>query len=791
MKKIFLSLILLFGIFSTQLVHAQCVPANCLSTLPAYGGICDTVLAAGRVGNAYSDFESFHTTTSCFDAALISPANAGTGVKITVIDNFTFTGLPTGLTAATNQPSYTSPANGCISVSGTPTQAGIFAVTANFLADVNAWPFSTVCSGFNVAQNNQTANYALDLIVLPKPNFTIPANTFCSNSAAVALTLATGSTAGGVFSGPGVSGANFNPATAGVGTHIIKYRVSAQQGAAVAPAVDSFTISVTVSNAVLASSNATNITCAVNGAATVTASSGTTPYSYIWSNGATSAGINNIAAGNYTVTVTDASGCSVSNTVTVSSTAVSLTTSAPVTANSACGGATGSASISATNGTAPYTYNWSNGGNIQTISNIPSGSYSVTITDASSCTGIVSNIVVNNPNSPTASISAANNVLCNAASTGSATVAATGGTAPYTYNWSNGGNTATVNNIAAGTYTVTVTDNASCLGVAAVTISQPSAVSITGTTTNILCFGQNTGAAAVTVSGGTTSYSYNWSNGGNTAAINNAVAGTYTLTVTDGNNCVINFTSTISQPAAAITLVPASTNILCAGAGNGTAGVTATGGTGLYTYNWSNSNTNPFLSFLQAGTYNVLVTDANGCSATVPTFTITEPSVLTVSATATDVTVFGASDGSVNLAISGGTGSYNYSWSNGATTQNINGVPAGTYSVTISDANGCQFIENATIDQPSTVTLSGFDDLSSLALYPNPGENILYIESTVLSGVSVNLQMFSIDGKLVKSQKYNQAFGLIEVSTVELPSGIYFITLQTELGNANLKWVKK
>jgi len=795
MKKVFLSLSLCIGgIFAAQKAEAQCTPTNCLASLPAYGGICDTVLVTGRVGNVYSDFESFHTTTSCFDAGLINPGNAGTGIRITVIDNFTFSGLPTGLTAATNQSSYTAPANGCIAVSGTPTQAGIFAVTANFLADVQAWPFGGgACSGFMVNQPNNASSYALDLIVLPKPNFTVPATTFCFNSASVAITLATGSTTGGIFSGPGVTGTSFNPAAAGVGTHTIKYRVSAQQGAAIGPAVDSFSVNVTVTNAVLASSIPTNITCAVSGAATVNTLSGTMPYTYLWSNAATSISINNIAAGNYTVTVTDAAGCSVSSSVTITSTAVSLTTSVPTTTNSACGASTGSASVTATNGTAPYTYNWSNAGNTQTITNIPSGNYSVTITDASSCIGVVSNIVVNNPNSPAAVISSSNNVLCNAATTGSATVTASGGTVTsgYSYNWSNGANTASINNAAAGTYTVTVTDNASCLGIAAVTISQPSAISVTGTSTNILCFGQSTGAAAVTVSGGTASYSYNWSNAGNTASINNVAAGTYTVTITDGNSCVRTFVSTISQPVAGINLAPTSTNILCNGAGNGTAGVTATGGTGLYTYNWSNSSNNANLSFLQAGTYSVTVTDANGCSTTVPAFTITEPSALSVAATANDATVFGGTDGSVSLTVSGGTGAYNYSWSNGALTQSINNVPAGTYSVTISDANGCQFIENATVDQPSSVTLAGFDDLSALALYPNPGENILYIESTELNGFDVNIQMYAVDGKLVKSLSFTKAYGVIEVSTIELASGLYYITLQTEKGNGSMKWVKK
>ncbi len=791
MRKTILSILTgIAALFTAQTSFAQaCTPVSCISTLPAYGGICDTILLNGRVGNAYSDFESFHITTACFDAVVISPANAGTNIRIVRVDNFTYTGLPTGLTAAANQGTFSAPSNGCIRVSGTPTVAGVFAVTANFLADINAFPFG--CGSFPIAQNDNAASYALDLIVLPKPDFTIPKTSFCANEPAVILSLVANSTTGGTFSGPGVSGTSFNPATAGVGTHILKYRVTAQQGAAIAPATDSFSITVTVNPNVSTTLNTTNQTCAAGGTVTNNVTGGTAPFTYVWNNGATAASLSNLGAGTYQVTVTDAAGCSVSNSASISSSVVILNTNTPTTTNSICGGATGTASVTATNGTAPYTYAWSNGGNTQTINNIAAGSYNVTITDANSCQGVVSGIVVNNPNSPSASISNSTNINCNGASTGTASVSATGGTVTtgYSYNWSNNANTSSISGLTAGVYTVTVTDNAQCTDIVAVVVSQPTAVTVSGSSTNILCFGQSTGSVSVSVSGGTPNYTYNWNNGNTSNAQNNIAAGTYTISVTDANNCVNTLQLSVTQPAAGISFNPVTTNILCFGAGNGNVALNATGGSGILTYNWSNGSTDPGLGLLQAGTYSCTVTDANGCVATSNSFVISEPTALNITSTVTDASTFGGTDGSVILTVSGGTGNYSYNWSNGANTQNLNNLPAGEYTVTITDGNNCTFIQTETVDQPSSIFISG--NLGDVALYPNPGENILYIESNLFTGIDVNVQMCSVDGKMVKSETISRSFGLIELNTVELPSGVYFITLKTEKGNSSLKWIKK
>ena len=250
MRHFFIAALLFILCNGWNKANAQCTPTNCLTTLPAYGGICDTLLAVGVVNQTYFDFESFHITTSCFDAGIISPANAGTAVKIVKIKSFTFGGLPAGITCAPNQTQYNSPANGCIAVSGTPTQIGVFNDTVKFLADVTGYPLGGGnCTGFAFSQNNNAANYVIRQIIKPNPGFSGLAASYCQTAGPVTLTV-TG-TPGGIFSGPGVSGNTFNPSVAGPGTHIIKYKVSGQQGLAVAPASDSSQVTVVITPATI------------------------------------------------------------------------------------------------------------------------------------------------------------------------------------------------------------------------------------------------------------------------------------------------------------------------------------------------------------------------------------------------------------------------------------------------------------------------------------------------------------------------------------------------------------
>lgn len=228
-----------------SLANAQCTPVDCSADLPAYGGVCDTMMLDGVVGQAYADFESFVLTPNCFDAGLIDPGSAGTQIKITNIDNFSYSGFPAGVTGQTNQSSYSPGGStntlGCIGVTGTPTEIGVFNLTMAFLADV------VTCGFIQIPQNDNPADYVLWMTVKPVPTFTGLATNYCITDGAVNMTV-TGTT-GGTFTGPGVTGNQFNPATAGVGTHEIKYLVSAQQGSAIAPAADSMIVMVEVFSA--------------------------------------------------------------------------------------------------------------------------------------------------------------------------------------------------------------------------------------------------------------------------------------------------------------------------------------------------------------------------------------------------------------------------------------------------------------------------------------------------------------------------------------------------------------
>lgn len=234
--------------------------------------------------------------------------------------------------------------------------------------------------------------------------------------------------------------------------------------------------------------------------------------------------------------------------------ALSATTA---TTDASCGSADGTATVTPANGIAPYTYVWSDGQTTATATNLTAGSYSVTITDGSGCEEEVTDIVVNNPNAPasTASVSSDYNgadISCNGATDGEAMAAATGGTTPYTYEWSDGQTTATATGLAAGTYNVTVIDAASCSSIASVTVTEPTELTTTDAVTDVTTQGGSDGAVDLTVSGGTSPYTYEWSNGETTEDLTGLTAGTYTCTVTDVNGCTVEVSVTVMDGVASL-----------------------------------------------------------------------------------------------------------------------------------------------------------------------------------------------------------------------------------------------
>ncbi len=489
----------------------------------------------------------------------------------------------------------------------------------------------------------------------------------------------------------------------------------------------------------------TNVICfgSATGMIDITANGGLAPYTYTWSGTDVNASAEDqlgLAAGNYSVILTDANGCSTTPMpINITEPSSPVTVSFDSKSNVLCFGATtGSINISASGGTGPYSFAWTGAGasvNGEDQSGLAAGNYSVIVTDANGCSTTPLPINITEPSSPvTVSLDSKSNVLCFGATTGSINISASGGTGPYSFAWTGAGvsvNGEDQSGLVAGNYSVIVTDANGCSTASfPVTISQPSS-SVTvslNSKTDVLCFGTSTGAINVTPSGGTGPYSFAWTGAGvsvNSEDQSGLVAGNYSVIVTDANGCsTASLPVTITQPSSGVSVsLNSKTNVLCFGATTGSINISASGGTGPYTFAWTGAGVSvnsEDQSGLTVGNYSVVVTDANGCSTASLPVTITQPSSsVTVSLNSkTDVLCFGTSTGAINITPSGGTGPYSFAWTGAGVSINSEdqtGLIAGNYSVLVTDANGCSTASlPVTITQPSssvTVSLNSKTDV--------------------------------------------------------------------------------
>jgi len=557
----------------------------------------------------------------------------------------------------------------------------------------------------------------------------------CIAIATVTLTAPTALTATAtsspVLCNGGTTGSATVTATGGVGPYTYNWAPSGGTGsAATGLGAAAYTVTVTDANgctatasttvtqptAITSTGTQTNVLCngGLTGSASVVASGGTGPYTYNWApSGGTGSTATGLGAGTYTVTITDANGCTSTRSFTITQPTV-LTSTTSFT-QSTCGSSNGSAAVVVSGGVGPYTYLWSpSGGTGATATGLAAGTYTVVYTDANGCTGTAS-VTVPNAGSPTATITATTNVSCFGGNNGSATVAASGGTGPYTYAWTpTGGTSATGTPLIAGAYTVTVTDANGCSTTATTTITQPPTLAATATSSPVLCFGGTTGSATVTATGGVGPYAYNWApSGGTGSTATGLAAGGYTVTVTDANGCTTTASSTVTQPTA-LAATATSSPVLCFGGNTGSASVTASGGTAGYTYNWVPSGgTGVSATGLTAGVYTVTVTDANGCTTTAST-TVTQPIALTATTSFTQSTC-NAANGAAFVVCGGGSPIYTYLWSpSGGTTASANGLVAGVYTCLITDANGCTLTASVTVPNANSplVTIIATDSVS-------------------------------------------------------------------------------
>ncbi len=462
------------------------------------------------------------------------------------------------------------------------------------------------------------------------------------------------------------------------------------------------------------------------GSATVSPSGGTAPYTVNWSNGATGNTINGLLPGSYSVTVSDFLGCNqVQAFVLVPQASVNLNASA--TPSSACGTPTGSATVTASGGVAPYTYLWNNGNTSASISNLAPGNYSVVVTDAQGC-GATAMVTVAGTTAMDLNITGVSSG-CAANGTASAMITPGTGTAPYTFIWSNGATTSVINNLTAGTYSVTATDANGCTAVDQVTVSGSSNLTVSATGSAVSCFNGANGSATATAVGAGGTITYQWSNGGTNQTINSLSAGTYFVTVTDQSSGCTAFTSAfVSQPTQ-LSVTVTSTNGQCNTLGTATA--VATGGTPGYTYTWSNGSTGSTISNLNTGAFAVTATDTKGCMVMGMTSVTNGSSVLNVSISITNpITTSGGSNGAIAVVVSGGTAPYTYQWNIAGNQASITGLPAGTYTVTVTSADGCNGTATVTLNDPPCNNVTDVGSICCNQFLCGPGNDPAPINST-------------------------------------------------------------
>jgi len=545
---------------------------------------------------------------------------------------------------------------------------------------------------------------------------------------------------------------------------------------------------------VTAVATATPVSCfgGANGSASVQGSGGAGIYTYLWSNGNTSAVANNLTAGSYTPTVTDSEGCSATATAVVAQ-PPTLQLSATATAETALNLEDGTATASATGGIPGYTYAWSNGGNTALISGLSPGSYTVTATDANGCTA-VQIVNVNSFNCALQTEMIASPVKCFGTAGGVANALVTGGSGDVMYLWSNGATTDTAEDLPGGIIYVTATDGLGCSVVDSVEITSP-AGPLLASVTNInpvYCPLDQNGSATPVTSGGwglPYSFQFSWGLGG----FNNLPVGDYSYTVTDMEGCsvVANFEIASSDSVAPVVVCPEN-YVLC--------------GADLLEYSFpvvsddcAGGDTEATLlsgqpsgsAFLDGVTTQLFsATDASGNTATC-SFTVTVFPVSDVIINSITNDMNSAGTGSIDIEPVGDSGPYIFEWKKDgvffADSEDLSGLSMGTYTLIVTDANGCT-VQLSPIEIDN---LTGTGDLSSagssIKLWPNPAHHTFRVEMTNL--VPVAMEILHAQGQLVRvleSSEWNS-----DISVSGLPAGFYLLKIVSRNGNCHvIKWVK-
>jgi ELWxxDGT repeat protein len=491
---------------------------------------------------------------------------------------------------------------------------------------------------------------------------------------------------------------------------------------------------------------------------------GLSPYIYTWSNGENTKIITNIKAGNYIVTLTDSLGNNFVAQIILGqpSAIISDITTSPETGYDK----NGQAEIRAMGGTSPYTYLWNTNDMTNIISGLTSGNYTVTITDKNNCIQVRSVDVKRESKFPlTGEIKINKDIICFGESTGELEVFAQGGISPYTYDWSDGSTEKIIKNIKAGNYFVSIKDSLENIFTTQIILSQPSEISVEFMTSPEVAYKKN-GKTETKVIGGTPPYTYLWNTGDSSPNLQFLYAGTYTVTITDQNNCVVSSSTTIQR----ISEFPLSLdvniiqNIKCYGDQTGVIEARPFGGLPPYLYQWSNGAEVYKIEQLPSGTYKITVTDSLSQTSVKELF-LNQPDSLTISIQSFPETG-NQINGSIEAEVVGGIPPYTFLWNTMDTGNQLNNMASGMYSVTVTDSNNCKATGSGVIEK-----LSASEEILPCSFYNfNATNNILVIHEC--QG-SFSYKIFDISSKEI----FSGSSLTNKISDVSfLAKGVYFIT---------------
>lgn len=461
---------------------------------------------------------------------------------------------------------------------------------------------------------------------------------------------------------------------------------------------------------------------------------GSPPYTYLWEDEigvqlSTIDSLTDIGVGIYYLTITDANDCELVDSVFLINTNPQIILSEDINHVFCFGDSTGSATINVFGGTPPYQYTWlPNIGNTQTITQLTAGTYYLTVTDDIACSEYDTIVIINQNPPISITTQQLEHVTCFDGVNGLIDIEVSGGVAPYHYYWTNGSITQDINNVSAGTYSVTVSDDNACLEISSWDILEPDEIVITSNLSqNISCHGGNNGAIDISVVGGTGGYTYLWETLNGSGIIQGQqnqtglIAGQYNLTITDDNNCVKTESWVLTEPDALQIVTEVQQDVKCFGGNDGTINVSISGGTNPFSYHWQTSNGSGILqnaqnqNTLTIGTYQLTVTDGNNCQDS-SSWTIYQPEPLDIISIIKHLDCNGDSDGEISVEGTGGIAPYLYTWSaNGGGisstgSQTINNLYADSYYLTLTDDNMCTIVKELVVSEPNALAIAVISD---------------------------------------------------------------------------------